>query len=966
MTRRLKVAINRRIINKIPKNDKKSFSILTREFENVEFTLPELAASINAGYPFCAQHTDIRKDANFICSDVLAVDIDSGMTLNEALDHPFVQQYAGFVYTTPSHTPEHHRFRMGFELGRTITDPSEMRAASQGIIRKFGGDQSCKDACRAFYGSKNSEPIILGNVLPNEQLAEIIALGRDAPSIADRTSTEGKTKYPIVTRRSGIEISPEHPVTADDGTTQAFQLVPVGKNIHCPVHLDRNPSAFVVQGKEGNKGAYCHTCAATFWMTSQRKSPDEFDFYKTEDIIHRLEYEQNPHHYYDLDEDPTSLFIQEDTERSAHTFSRRYLRTSDIPHSPGVTFIQSEKGSGKSEVLANMVAEFRQRGMSVLLAGHRQTLLQSMASRIGLLCYFYMLDGEFRNNQPTEYYAICVDSIFKLLNPARHKYDVVIIDESEQVFGHLTGSTLKDKRRACYIQLFHYLNVATSVIVADADLGPISIEGVYQAMGPNTPYQFYLNDYRQGKNEAHDFQHYSSEPHLTQDMLSAIGSGGRYYITTNSIAKANELQEAIRVVHGDGPKVILVTSETARTEEVQNFISNIKTEILNYHVVIASPTLGTGIDITFPDAAQRIDAVYGFFVTRVNTHFDIDQQLARVRHPKAVKVWIAPNTFTFETEPEVILKETIMNGVLNDMLIGYGRDGSPAMDQTYLNVYANVVSIARASKNNLRKNLLELRARNGWNLVHVDVEPQGAEIGKAVKKIAKDNVEEERIENICAAAVLSEDDYCMLQEMASPLSKEEDDAKQRYEIEKFYRENISAELVSLDSKGSYRRKLALLEVYLSPSQDLIEKDWREAELAIIVSDRKKRMLKQVMLKELLTRAGLADAATPIKEDVVVTSADLTKFAEFCSENSVRLQDLFGMSVRLDIRNKPMAQLGIVLNQIGLSMENCMKKKVNGETYYYYHIHPEELGSAMHYVRRRRERSVDRQQYLAVA
>jgi hypothetical protein len=246
-----------------------------------------------------------------------------------------------------------------------------------------------------------------------------------------------------------------------------------------------------------------------------------------------------------------------------------------------------------------------------------------------------------------------------------------------------------------------------------------------------------------------------------------------------------------------------------------------------------------------------------------------------------------------------------------------------------------------------------------WNLAHVDVEQQGAEVGKAVKKIAKDNVEDDRIENICAAALLSEEDYSVLQETAAPLSKEEDNAKQRYEIEKFYREDISATLVSIDSKGTYRRKIAMFETYLSPSQDLIEKDWREAELAIIVSDRKKRVLKQMMLKELLVRSGLADFSNPIKADAVITSSDLTEFAEFCSKNSVRLQDLFGMSVRQDVRDKPMMQLGIVLSQIGLSMQNCMQKKVGTGKVYYYRIHPEELQTAMRYVDRRALTSLHR-------
>jgi hypothetical protein len=288
----LKVAVNRRIINKIAKGDRKSFGVLTRECENAEITLRELAAIVNDGHPFCAQHRDSRKNENFICADVLAVDIDDGMSLSEALEHEFVKQYGGFIYTTPSHTTEHHRFRIVFQTERTITDPAEMTAAYQGLIRKFGGDEACKDACRAFYGSEGSNPIMLGNVLSNDQLVQLIDFGRDPASISDCTSTDGKNSYPIVSRRSGVEIAPDHPVTRANGHTSPFELVPFDENIHCPVHLDRNPSAFVVKSKEGNKGVYCHSCAATFWMKSPKSTRASFDFYRADTIIKQMEYER--------------------------------------------------------------------------------------------------------------------------------------------------------------------------------------------------------------------------------------------------------------------------------------------------------------------------------------------------------------------------------------------------------------------------------------------------------------------------------------------------------------------------------------------------------------------------------------------------------------------------------------------------------------------------------------------------
>ena len=67
--------------------------------------------------------------------------------------------------------------------------------------------------------------------------------------------------------------------------------------------------------------------------------------------------------------------------------------------------------------------------------------------------------------------------------------------------------------------------------------------------------------------------------------------------------------------------------------------------VFEIQVLMCSPSLGTGIDITFPDpqcleesGLCKVDCVFGFFYPKVNTHTDMDQQLWRVRNPGQVKV----------------------------------------------------------------------------------------------------------------------------------------------------------------------------------------------------------------------------------------------------------------------------------------------------------------------------------------
>ena len=54
---------------------------------------------------------------------------------------------------------------------------------------------------------------------------------------------------------------------------------------------------------------------------------------------------------------------------------------------------------------------------------------------------------------------------------------------------------------------------------------------------------------------------------------------------------------------------------------------------------------------------------YGFFENNITHHFEIDQQISRVRQPKEIKVWISPRNMSYETEISIV-KADILRGNL--------------------------------------------------------------------------------------------------------------------------------------------------------------------------------------------------------------------------------------------------------------------------------------------------------------
>ena len=126
-------------------------------------TLQDLRDHVGRGGAFIAASmvSNHRNSAAFDHSDLAVVDIDNGLTLEDFKKHPLAP-LASWVYTSASHNPakDKHRFRVIFQLPRQISDGELYKSITALLIRSLGGDASCSDLCRIYYGnSRASHPI---------------------------------------------------------------------------------------------------------------------------------------------------------------------------------------------------------------------------------------------------------------------------------------------------------------------------------------------------------------------------------------------------------------------------------------------------------------------------------------------------------------------------------------------------------------------------------------------------------------------------------------------------------------------------------------------------------------------------------------------------------------------------------------------------------------------------------------
>lgn len=102
-------------------------------------------------------YENYRRESDFISTDIIAFDIDDGMTIDEAEKVVERLELAALCLPSTSHTDEHHKFRLIFPLSRSIHDIDEYRESYMKLAENFPVDPQCKDACRFYFASTDND-----------------------------------------------------------------------------------------------------------------------------------------------------------------------------------------------------------------------------------------------------------------------------------------------------------------------------------------------------------------------------------------------------------------------------------------------------------------------------------------------------------------------------------------------------------------------------------------------------------------------------------------------------------------------------------------------------------------------------------------------------------------------------------------------------------------------------------------
>lgn len=604
-----------------------------------------------------------------------------------------------------------------------------------------------------------------------------------------------------------------------------------------------------------------------------------------------------------------------------------------LEESRKASLIRSAKGTGKTFALTTEIHRTLAKKRRVLVIGHRVSLLSEACQRHGLEFYQDYHDREeWGDMSQKPGLAITFDSLPKLDLKKFKNLDLLVIDESEQALLHLTGETIKGKRPAVISYLNYLIKNAKKVVFMDADLSQTSYNYLARLIGPEKV-EVIVNTH---KPEPKTFIQYDRKAAMLDEIRGKLQDGKKIFVATNSRKAAIKLGRMLETAFPD-LKGWLIHSHSVGTKEQQSAIANINQVIGNYDYIIASPTLGTGVSIDYPE----IDTVFLLSEAGVNTHLDLMQQTARVRKPVTGEIhcWISPKRLNRPTDPRLIKEWAVKNAEETGIAIGVdeatGMRLAQPHEQFYLDLLADIEAARNASWSDLRGNFFNQAEIEGHTVIHAGDQDLPA---KAFKESAKayreagEVIAEERIEGILAAEDITPLQYKILKKKKH-LDEAEHAQLARHRLQQFYNQpEPDRELIEIDNEGRLQGQIINFLGFFQPDfakdRDLLDYQYDpDNPPKTMLGEARNLYLTTSLRKEILDRAGLL-GVNEIFTPISAQSLKERGFHEWAAKNC----DVIGRILKIEVKTEQaiVRLVTSTLHQLGLEPDS--KQYRTGETF----------------------------------
>ena len=647
--------------------------------------------------------------------------------------------------------------------------------------------------------------------------------------------------------------------------------------------------------------------------------------------------------------------------------------TSTFPHQ-GLVVLWSDMGTGKTELMARFRKLYPHERF--LNCGHRVNLLKNLSERLNTQMYSALDQGKFSQALGL---SITVDSLYKLQNQLI-EYGCVFIDEACQYLAHLLHSKTCKEHRAEILEVLEYIiRKAKLVILADAHMDDVTVD-FFRAMRPEDEVPFIIkNDYKQSGRTVY-FYEGDDNSTLVAKIFMALMLGLKIMVVSDSKKFIKKLEAAMTVkVFDEQPlfgkngqldeqsdnklRIWSIHADNSGSEENVAFIKDISEEVKNVDVLLASPSLGTGVDI--PN--YHFDAVFGAFHAVSQTATECVQSLHRYRPHVPLHIWVASRPpFGYKETNAAKIKQRMLE--LNEMtafLIRINPEtGKRGAEKDWaLDAYCEIEANRNRSINNLRDDLRSLLTEMEYNLITIKSESDPI-TGMELKEAGLSLDAAHRIAVVQANSI-SQQEY-QNRQSKDYLQPEELVECEKYRLQRDYGMPVTEELVKQDAGGHLISKLMALEAilavsegeivdpttgkkYPAPPQIVAERDIRERDNLPLCMDwhnySGKWLARHILgIPKILSRllAG---------EEICATDPDVVEMTKIAVASRAHIKAILGFTIPENC--KPMWLLGILVGQLGLKTASRKKGK-RGEQVTYYSLRVAEIAFAVEVLKYREQ------------
>lgn len=404
------------------------------------------------------------------------------------------------------------------------------------------------------------------------------------------------------------------------------------------------------------------------------------------------------------------------------------------PKSCQLLLIKGLKGGGKTELLRGYAAPFLSDGRRVLQITHRVQLGQNSADRIGIP---YVTELKAVEEGELLGYTLCHHSLHKdssaKFNPHEWEGALIILDELVQVLWDMLSSGLIASKQVEILSNFkecirYALSTGGMLIGCDADLNDWAIDYLHNLIGFNVKQHLIVNDWKPAiDNRWEVFNYLQKSPiALVQNLVEHIKAGGKTFVLCssqqeNSVWSTQNLESYLKVQIPE-LQILRIDSESIAdpTHPAYGCTSKLNEILPNYQVVLASPTLETGVDIK---VKGHFDSVWGMF-WGVQTADGVRQFLARLRENVPRHIWVNKIGLTQvgrgEITPQALYKttDTVFRGAVDRLMsAGYDSEFDGNFQTESLNAYCQRGALINLQKRKYREVILDAIESEGHKLI---------------------------------------------------------------------------------------------------------------------------------------------------------------------------------------------------------------------------------------------------------